>query len=419
MSEGEMESMESLEAEGPEDVAEVETQPAEQVEFANEDDAGDAGLDAAAFGHSVLWGTDWTVETIIAQLRRGNIEINPRFQRRDAWSRSIKSRFIESIILGLPVPQVVLAEIRGARGKYVILDGKQRLLSLMQFAGFATDSKNNNFRLSGLEVRTDLVRKRFSNLEADSSLQKDLDAFLTHTIRAVVIRNWPSIAFLHVVFQRLNTGSLKLSPQELRQAVAPGEFTYYADDATVGAREIHKLLGRDGPDPRMRDVELLVRFIGFQVYLTEYTGRMKEFLDNTCVRLNEEWPKREALVKQLVEEFRRGIASLEKIFGEDGVARKHGSRLFNRSIFDALAFYAADAGLRAEMADHAGAVRAAYNELIQIPEFQEAVESDTAGLPHTAARLSMWGDALSKALGRAFPIPRLEATKSGEQRIIV
>ena len=51
-------------------------------------------------------------------------------------------------------------------------------------------------------------------------------------------------------FQRLNTGSLKLSPQELRQALAPGEFTNFVDDQTIASSEIQKLLGRDSPDPR-------------------------------------------------------------------------------------------------------------------------------------------------------------------------
>ena len=67
---------------------------------------------------AVLHGTDWTTETVISQLKRGNIILNPSFQRRDAWSRKQKSRFIESLILGLPIPQIVLAETRESRGKF-------------------------------------------------------------------------------------------------------------------------------------------------------------------------------------------------------------------------------------------------------------------------------------------------------------
>lgn len=386
----------------------------EYVEFSTEEEAPTPAVDLAAFGNAVLWGTDWTVETIIAQLRRQNIEINPRFQRRDAWSRAAKSRFVESIILGLPIPQVVLAELPDQRGKYIILDGKQRLLSLLQFYGLG-EGANNAFSLSGLEVRQDLTRKRFRHFDRDQDLQNDLNAFLSHTIRAVVIRNWPSLDFLHLVFQRLNTGSLKLSPQELRQALAPGPFTYHADDSTVDAPAVHRLLGRQGPDPRMRDVELLVRFIAFRLRLENYTGRMKDFLDETCVTLNRTWNNSSETVERETAEFIAAIEMLEAVLGEK-LARKEGSRLFNRSIFDALSYYAAIPEVREEMRNRPREVLAAYDAVTANEVFQTAVESDTAGLPHTSDRLRIWGEAIQEHLGVRVPIPALREGPNGTQR---
>ncbi|MDB9308224.1 DUF262 domain-containing protein [Aphanizomenon sp. CS-733/32] len=67
----------------------------------------------------VVSGSDWTTETIFNQLDRGNIELNPRFQRRDAWDITRKSRFIESLVLGFPVPQIVLAANRQEKGKFI------------------------------------------------------------------------------------------------------------------------------------------------------------------------------------------------------------------------------------------------------------------------------------------------------------
>jgi hypothetical protein len=58
----------------------------------------------------VLAATDWTTQTVLIQLTKGNIELNPNFQRRDAWRPARKSRFIESLILGISIPQLVLAE---------------------------------------------------------------------------------------------------------------------------------------------------------------------------------------------------------------------------------------------------------------------------------------------------------------------
>lgn len=387
------------------------------VEFTAEDDEIDTQLKLQDFSQAVLWGTDWTVETILAQLSRGNIELNPRFQRRDAWSRKAKSRFIESVILGLPVPQVVLAESREQRGRYIILDGKQRLLSLMQFAGFA-EGPTNNFGLSGLDVRTDLARKRFSNLESDLTLRADFDAFLTHTIRTTVIRNWPSLAFLHVVFQRLNTGSLKLSPQELRQAIVPGPFTDAIDDATVDAPETWDLLGRTEPDPRMRDVELVVRAVSFRLRLTSYTGRMKEFLDRTCQYFNANWGAEEGVVTAAINDFKEGVSALQQILKSE-LARKRDSSLFNRSIFDALIYYAMDAEVRGLMLAKPEAVVKAYSETLASEVFQVAVESDTAGIPHTADRLNIWGETLSRYLKQDIVVPVLQENAEGQQRFVV
>jgi len=92
----------------------------------------------------VVSGSDWTTETIFNQLVRGNIELNPRFQRRDAWDITRKSRFIESLILGFPIPQIVLAANRQEKGKFIVLDGKQRLLTIMQFYGGSDENISNN-----------------------------------------------------------------------------------------------------------------------------------------------------------------------------------------------------------------------------------------------------------------------------------
>ncbi len=80
-----------------------------------------------------LSGTDWTIETIVQQMRKGRLDLNPRFQRRAAWTDATKSRFIESVILGYPIPEVVLAERLDRQGHFFVIDGKQRLLAIRQF----------------------------------------------------------------------------------------------------------------------------------------------------------------------------------------------------------------------------------------------------------------------------------------------
>ncbi|MCA3719761.1 DUF262 domain-containing protein [Phenylobacterium sp.] len=386
------------------------------LEFVDEEDAVLDPAETASFSEAVLYTSDWTVQTVISQLTNGNIEMNPRFQRRDAWSSAGKGRFIESAILGFPIPQIVLAEKKGFRGQFIVLDGKQRLLALLQFTGKAT-GPNNGFGLSGLEVRTDLSRKTFAQLEKDPARRDDLNAFLNNTIRTVVIRNWPNTNFLHTVFLRLNTGSLKLSPQELRQAMVPGPFSDFIDDTAQKSAQVQRLLGRSAPDPRMRDVELLVRYLAFRRFLSTYTGRMKDFLDNACSKLNSEWDAVKPSVEQDILQFNDAVDALLEVFGDENLARKSGSRSVNRAIFDALLFYAADGGIRDAMLANSAAVQDIYSQKLADPAFAEAIESDTAGIPHTFERLVGWGSALRTAIRQPFNVPALVEKEAGSARI--
>ncbi len=78
------------------------------VEENLEDSLGDLGSIENWADGAVLWSTDWTAETIISQLNRNNIDLDPSFQRRSAWTDKKQSLFIESLILGLPIPQLIL-----------------------------------------------------------------------------------------------------------------------------------------------------------------------------------------------------------------------------------------------------------------------------------------------------------------------
>ena len=379
----------------------------EDTEFEEEDEEVTAPLEPDAtrrFSDAVVFSADWTVETILSQLRKGNIQLNPNFQRREAWSTGRKSKFIETVIVGLPAPQLVFAEVKDQRGRFIVLDGKQRLLTLLRFTESEED-RSAGFGLSSLEIRGDLSRRKYYHFCNNPDLNEDRNAFLNYPIRTVIIRNWPNNEFLHQVFLRLNTGSVKLSSQELRQAMAPGDFTTFADDFSANSLQIQSLLGRNTPDPRMRDVELLVRHIAFQGHLEIYRGRMKSFLDDVCEIENMRWRTQEYEIGEMSRRFEQAIATLTEILGAR-LARKPDSRSFNRAIFDTLSYFAANDGIREVMRTRAGAVAAAYEECVRNPEFLNAVESDTAGLPNTAARLRIWGEYLQQSIELNLNIPR-------------
>lgn len=194
------------------------------IEEIIDDEEKDLQIDRDRFDQAVIWGTDWTTETIARQLEKGTIDLNPTFQRRDAWTNKEKSKLIESLILGLPVPPIILAENKGKKNSYIVIDGKQRLLSIRRF--FAKENSSDDvfkkLRLSGLDILIELNGKTYSDIE--NEMGEYISRLENQSIRTIVIKNWPDEAFLYTVFLRLNTGSKKLLSQELRQALKPGPF---------------------------------------------------------------------------------------------------------------------------------------------------------------------------------------------------
>lgn len=362
-----------------------------------------AAVDGRVVSQSVVSGTDWTAETIINQIDKGNIQLNPKFQRRDAWEGHRKSSFIESLILGLPIPQIVLAESQTKRGSYIVIDGKQRLLSIRQFAAKADDPVFSQLRLTGLSIRRDLHLATLESLRLDPAFADDVAAFENQPIRTVVIKNWGNEDFLYQVFLRLNTGSVPLSPQELRQALHPGPFVEFIEETSAESPGMRKVLKLKKPDFRMRDAELLTRWYALRYFAPEYSGDLKGFLDRACKTLNIQWPERAERLRLDLVQFEASVATAYKIFGVHAFRKwSNGAyeRLFNRAIFDIVTYYFSDPTVREAAELNALAVEAAFTELCQNnAEFLAAVERTTKSMGATTARMSLWAQKLSQAAG--------------------
>jgi len=357
-----------------------------------------AEVDNATVLQAVVSGTDWTTETIITQIDKGNIQLNPKFQRRDAWEGHRKSRFIESLVLGLPIPQIVLAESRTKRGSYIVIDGKQRLLSIRQFAAAAGDEVYSQLRLTGLTIRRDLHLATLASLRADAARADDVAAFENQPIRTVVIKNWGTEDFLYQVFLRLNTGSVPLSPQELRQALHPGPFVGFIDEASAESAGLRRVLKLKRPDFRMRDAELLTRWYAFAHYAPEYTGDLKSFLDRTCETLNEQWPDAEEQLRAELIQFEAAVASAFTIFGKNAFRKwtpEGYEKLFNRAIFDIMTYYFARPEVRIAAEAHAAAIEGAFKGLCGHDQnFLASIERTTKSIGATTYRMNAWADAL-------------------------
>jgi hypothetical protein len=389
-----------------------------EIEQFGEENEDDVAMTPNTFpNQAVLWGTDWTTETIINQLKKGNIELNPKFQRRDAWSASRKSSFIESLFLGLPVPQIILAERQDKRGSYIVIDGKQRLLSIRQFCAREDDSYKS-LKLTQLEVLKDLNGKSYEAILQSDNLNSYLDAFENQSIRTIVIKNWKDEKYLYSVFLRLNKGSLQLSPQELRQALHTGAFSDFADDYCANSIQIKSIFKSDIPDFRMRDVELYLRYFAFRYDIQNYTGNLKIFLDKTWISLNKNWESRKEDVLNDSAQLALAIDACYEIFGPNGAFRKwtktglqgNFQGLFNRAVYDIMVYYFSDEGLRREAIHNAEAVSDAFKQLcLEDLNFTRSIETTTKSITNTVYRYRTWGATLAAVLDFRLDIPQVNS----------
>ena len=367
-------------------------------------------FDKDSLSDSVLWGTDWTTETVVSQLKKKNIELSPSFQRRDAWADDRKSSFIESIILGLPIPQIILAERKDKKGSYLVIDGKQRLLSLRQFCVTSDEDEFSALKLKNLTVLESLSGKTYRDIVSSPELSDFHTAFENQSIRTVIIKNWPNQNFLYTVFLRLNTGSLPLSPQELRQALNPGPFTTYADDYSFISSGIKRALNLKKPDYRMRDVEIIVRYFAFKNFIENYNGKLKEFLDNTCYELNRDWDINPSKIEQQAEKLEFSINVTFEIFGDAAFSKFSDGKgfigIFNRPVYDIMTFFFSEYEIgEAAIKNKEEVLNSFINLCVTDIDFTRSLETSTKDMDATVKRFNTWGHELIRILGLKFPVP--------------
>ncbi|MDI6904396.1 MAG: DUF262 domain-containing protein [Candidatus Bathyarchaeia archaeon] len=191
---------------------------------------------------------DLDVATLCNRVQTGDLVLQPEFQREYVWDDTKASRFIESILMQIPTPVIYLAEDKD--GRRLTIDGHQRLRSVFRFW-------SNDFPLRNLTVFKELNGKKFKDL--DKKYQRSL---LNGVIRSILIRQESDDDVKFELFERLNTGSVHLNAQELRNCVYLGPYNDLIKDL-ASDRDFLFILGLKTPDKRMRDRELVLRFLGF------------------------------------------------------------------------------------------------------------------------------------------------------------
>src|SRR5436305_1289588 len=221
------------------------------------------------------YGADYDVEGLVNRLNRDDILIPP-FQRNYIWSLSEASRFVESLLLGLPVPGIFLAREPDSN-KLLVIDGQQRLKTLQFFYnGFFNprpgDQKKLVFKLTG--VQEPFEGKTYAELDDKDRIRLN-DSLIHATVVKQEAPKNDDTSVYHI-FDRLNSEGRRLTPQEIRTAIDHGEFISTIKELN-DYEPWRKIYGRKSA--RLKDQELILRFLAFYFEGEKYERPMKEFLN--------------------------------------------------------------------------------------------------------------------------------------------
>ena len=252
--------------------------------------------------------------------------ILPEFQRAYVWDQVRASKLIESFLLGLPVPGVFLYRHHATK-KLQVIDGHQRIVTVIRF--FDDNFNGHRFKLKNINPRWD--GKSFEQLSEPDRIE------LQHTVlRATIVRqlNPNDNSSIYHVFERLNTGAVRLSPMEVRKCVYSGEFFAFLEELNQDS-EWRKILGSQQPDKRLRDVELVLRFISMREGWQSYEKPMKTFLNSVMANKQSLDPNASRVyTDQIRETFHRTCATVVRELGERPFHRT--SRALNPSLLDSV-----------------------------------------------------------------------------------
>jgi len=374
------------------------------------EESGSLNLVADDFSQLITAPSDWTIETLYSQIGK-QIDLDPAFQRRGVWNSAAKSSFIESIFLGIPIPQILFSSKQGVKGAFLVLDGKQRLLTIKEFIdGSYSDGKP--FKLKELRVLKELEGLSWQEISNNPDWKYRL---LNETQRTAIIRGWKNEQVLYEIFYRLNSGSVKLSPMELRMSLHPGKFLKFIIRWTENIGALHSLLGRKKPDPRMADVELAIRFLAFNDGNITYRGNLKEFLYTLCIEYNNKFDDQGnfiLVVQNKLNELDAAIVTGEQVFGAGLFGRKfinnEYERRFNRAVFDVQVGALSILQVRNYAEQNPEEFKAIFEEVSGDPEFQRSVETTTKSVTSTRIRFEKFYSLLNQKQNFNLAIPVIE-----------
>lgn len=344
---------------------------------------------------------DFNVLTIFNFIDSGAVKI-PGFQRAYVWDLRRASKLIESLIIGLPVPQVFLYE--ESRNSFLVIDGQQRLMSIYYFMKqrfprkerraelrrilndeskipddiLHDDDYFENFRLrlpdTSAGTPNKFARLSYSTL-GDYRTQFDL-----RTIRNMIIKQVrPSgDSSIYEIFNRLNTGGINLTPQEIRSSLYHSSFSMLLSRLNMD-KTWRRLIGREELDLHMRDTEFLLRAIAVAADSASYSPSMVRFLNRFSKSAQSFPPTEVAEIGGICEWFFAACSSLDR----SAFSSKQGR--FSVPLFEAT--FAAAYQSRAHLPPEWQLVDSIVTSIKSDPDFVVHSQEQTTSTIHVLGRL--------------------------------
>lgn len=218
--------------------------------------------------------------SLIDQLENDEIDLQPDFQRvTDVWDNVKKSRLIESILLGLPLPSFYFSEDPVSQ-KLSIIDGLQRICAIRDFVL----EKEDPLKLEGLQFL-----KNFEGLTYSQLARPEVKRIKSLKITMNTLRKGTPLDVKYIIFQRVNTAGVPLTPQEMRHALNQGPAAIFIKEL-ADMESFKKATNYSVESKRMQDRDFANRFVAFFIGYQDYTGDLDMFLNDKMGELNKMTP---------------------------------------------------------------------------------------------------------------------------------
>jgi hypothetical protein len=317
-----------------------------------------------------VYPSDPTLEVLYSRWSRDEIIVT-EFQRGWVWKPTQASKLVESFLAGLPVPPIFI--YREESGKEIIIDGQQRLRTVAGFFECKLPD-GSPFYLRGVSSQWD--GKDYKTLN-----ESDKNRFKQSILRVIIVEQIEpgDTSSMYEVFSRLNTGGTALSPQEVRNSSCHGPFNDMLKDLNK-IDAWRSVFGTTKPDTRMRDIELIARFLALDD--STYTKPMKKFITDFMYRR-----------KQLADNDKykqKFIRTVTAVYEKLGTKPFNILRGINAAVFDSVmvAF--------ARNVDYPADIRIRFNKLIKMKSYLETVSASTTDEDTVRERIRIAQEVLFK-----------------------